>query len=382
VTKVGLISTRATNVGDDLIRAGIEALLRSLLAPADLEFALVNKHEPLEVYLRGGPAGCVRRLPRGRRVASRAVARGLRLLRLDHVFADADLVVQCGTPMMWPECYRAEWLPALWGDVLARSGGPPVLNLAAGSCYPWRDARPPDLSRADRAALTTLLTRADLTTFRDGLARDVANQVGADGPILPCTAMHWAHGTHGDVDAEGVILNVMPRGGHFDWGQNLDESDWHREIDATVASLEKAHPLIVLCHDEVEYDFARRWPEHERHLVTTPSEYLAVARRGRVGVVNRMHAAVALAGLGIPAVAIGTDTRLLMVEAVGQDTVYLGDVTMETLVETVAILSSTHLDRRTRLIQIEADAFAAHAGEVSAVLGLAVSDSSGVAESV
>jgi hypothetical protein len=368
LTKIGLISTRSTNIGDDLIRTGIQRLLGHVLADSDLKWVLLNKHRPLEIYRNRALASAVDALPRGRRTASRALPRIARRLTLAHIFDDVDFVVQCGTPMMWPDCQRAEWLPAVWEDVLARADRPRVLNLAAGACYPWSEPRPTRLSATDAQAVRRILHSSDRVTFRDMLARDLAADLGFDGAVLPCTATHWAHGTRSDEDAEAVIINVMPRGGHFTWGQDLVESTWHREIDHVVATLGKEHQLILLCHNTAEYDFAARWGAHERCLATTPADYLAVARRGRVGLVNRMHAAVALAGIGVPSVAVGTDTRLLMVELVGQETSYVGDVVAADLLEAVGTLLRERAQRRARLLAIEADSFTAHAQEVAGFL--------------
>jgi hypothetical protein len=46
--------------------------------------------------------------------------------------------VQCGAPVLWPNCNKCEWAEPLWYSVIGRlHKKTPVLNLAAGSCYPW-----------------------------------------------------------------------------------------------------------------------------------------------------------------------------------------------------------------------------------------------------
>jgi hypothetical protein len=123
----------------------------------------------------------------------------------------------------------------------------------------------------------------------------------------------------------------------------------------------KQNTLLFLCHSAAELELARsRWPGHEAVLPTTTDEYLAVAGRGRIALVNRMHAAVTLAGLGIPAVGIGTDTRLLMVEQTGQEIVYVGDADGAGLLASLELLDSQLDERRQLLLHREQQSFEAH----------------------
>ena len=373
MTKVGLISTLDTNLGDDLIRLGTVELLQSVLGEWEsLEFVVMNKHRPLDIFRNKVLPRFVEQVPRKREAAIRLLGHAVRPLRLSHVFDDVDFVVQCGTPMMWPECRRAEWLPTLWSDTLARPRSPRVLSLAAGSCYPWTAPRPPRIQPPDAAALSRMLDVVDTITFRDELAQTIAKSLGFRGRVLPCVALHWAHGRVADPNAEAIVLNVMPRGGHFLWTEDLVSVDWPREMDRLVSALERTHPLILLCHNREEYDFAARWPHHERCLPATAQQYFETIRRACVGVVNRMHAAVALAGVGIPAVAVGTDTRLLMVGTAGQKCAYLADTCSDALLETVNTLLKERWAHRLTLLQNETLAFDEHSKEVAGFVGQSV----------
>ena len=88
--------------------------------------------------------------------------------------------------------------------------------------------------------------------------------------------------------------------------------------------LKRHYKLVFLCHNRVEYRLAseldstlqRLWPK-------TVHEYFNIIPKAKAALCNRLHAFVALAGLGIPSVAVGTDTRLLMVQALGLPHVYV-----------------------------------------------------------
>lgn len=362
MTDLGLITTHGTNIGDDLIRVGARAVIDAALGEPPQSVVEVNKHRPLTVLRSPWPDRIVQRLPRGRHTATRHIGRALAPLRLASVFDDVAIVAQCGMPLMWPGCGRAEWYPTVWRDVLGRRHVPLVLNLAGGSCFPWTAQRRPRLERGDAAALRMILGRSDLITVRDELAAEVAARLGFAATALPCTAMHAARATGiAGADGDAVVLNIMPRGAHFTWGQELDAATWLATVDRLVSLLAPDFPLLFLCHDRAEHDLARlRWPGHEAVLPTRPFDYLVAARRARVAVVNRMHAAVALAGLGVPAVAVGSDTRLLMVEQTGQVVQYLGEATATGLRDRVHELVAEAGKRREYLRDLEERSFATH----------------------
>ena len=92
----------------------------------------------------------------------------------------------------------------------------------------------------------------------------------------------------------------------------------------------------MLAHNEKELALAAEiWPQLPRVCPASVPEYFAVARDAAFGVCNRMHASVALAGLGIPSVAVGTDSRNLMVELLGLPVFYVKAATTERMVTAI-----------------------------------------------
>ena len=186
--RIGLITTLNTNIGDDLIREGICLILKDIFKNHKLEFIAINKHLPMSVYPKLHPIRWTQILPRGRIQAGRFVG-GL-LYRFGHSYFDnCDLIVQCGGPVLWPGCHRAEWAEILWHQVIGRLYGRiPVLNLAAGSCYPW-ERQPIAITDPDDAKyLRAILSYCQLTTVRDILAQQLLSSLGAQVPLIPCSA--------------------------------------------------------------------------------------------------------------------------------------------------------------------------------------------------
>lgn len=351
--KIGLITTLDTNIGDDFIREGICRVLRDVFADKAIEFIPVNKHQPFTVFSTTHPA----RLAEGLRlpVGGSFVEKAAHLLAKTGKsrFDDCDLIVQCGAPVIWPDCNKCEWALPLWYSVIGRLHEKiPVLNLAAGSCYPWEDQPERIDNLADAHFLKTISSYCVATTSRDALAQKLFASIGVESKFLPCTAL-LAGGTgrrHGEF-SDYILVNYMPGGGHYDWGQRIDTSSWDRSMAALVVNLKKTHKVAMLCHNESEKRAAAELaPDLPVILPKTPEEYFSMVAGAKAGVCNRLHASVGMAGIGIPSIAIGTDTRLLMVDAIGVPALYVKDATLEKIEGILQGLLANREAERKRLL--------------------------------
>lgn len=341
VIRVGLVTTLNTNIGDDLIRTGIVRALQGMLPSDRVEFVPVNKHEPLTVYEEWHPA---RWSPRGRFRLARWLSR-FGLSRFDQ----CDLIIQCGAPVLWPNCHVCEWAGPLWDQVIGRlSGDVAVLNLAAGSCYPWerQPDRVPEVTDAEY--LRRIAGYCATTTVRDQLAESLYRDLGCDVQRIPCSALLSApdmDSSEGERDL--VLINYMTAGGHYDWDQQIDADLWEGTVRTLIGRLSKRHRVAFLCHDQREYELAGRLdPSIARIWPRDPDEYFRLVSRCKVAICNRMHASVALASLGIPSVAVCTDSRLLMVAELDLPIVYVKEADagyLESLTE--ALLQSADTER-------------------------------------
>lgn len=358
--KIGLITTLDTNIGDDLIREGICLVLREVFKGHEIEFVPVNKHQPLTVYPAWHPvhlAKTTRYLPRGRSRASRWIERFASKLRLSR-FDTCDLIVQCGAPVLWPGCHRCEWAEPLWHHVVGRlSRHIPVLNLAAGSCYPWERQPAHITDPKDAQYLRAILGYCRLTTVRDTLAQHLCASLGTQTPLIPCSAFLAVRDHVGSIQDNGVVfINYMSGGGHYEWNQGIDPSIWRETVKTLIGRLQTRHRLAFLCHNEAEYDSARDldqtlprlWPK-------TPQEYFALVSEAKVALCNRMHASVGLAGLGIPSISVCTDTRLLMVDAIGLPCLYAKEASVDQLEEGIENLLAHRCQWKERLLSLRSE---------------------------
>lgn len=337
--KIGLITTLNTNIGDDFIREGICNLLKSFYGGAPLEFIPVNKHEPFTVFPSLHPA----RLAHGVRltVGGRFMNGAANLLAKTGKsrFDDCGLIVQCGAPVLWPNCNKCEWAFPLWYSVIGRLHEKiPVLNLAAGSCYPWEKQPEKIDDPADARFLKTISSYCAETTSRDVLAQKLFSSIGVKTRFLPCTAL-LAGGTGRKPGQyrDFILINYMPGAGHYDWGQHNDPLAWEKTVSALISNLKKKHKVAMLCHNEDERRAALKLaPDLPVIFPRTPEEYFSTVAGAKAAVCNRLHASVGMAGIGIPSIAIGTDTRLLMVDALGIPALYIKDATLKKMEEALS----------------------------------------------
>jgi hypothetical protein len=372
--RIGLITTLNRNIGDDFIRDGIVQILSHVFAKREIRFVPVDKHVPFTVYPRWHPLRWLQaqdRLPRGRRVVDRVTTDvssaayrfgGSR-------FDPCGVIVQCGAPVMWSGCHRCEWAVPLWDQVVGRlSERVAVLNLAAGSAYPWEDQPQTIIEPSDADFLRRIMNYCKVTTARDALTSQLALTLGVSVPTLPCSAFLVGRRLRAfrPTDDGLVLFNYMPGAGHFEWRQGINHEAWLKTARLLIERLSKRHRVAFICHDRKEYEAAELVnPELPRFLPTTIREYLSIIANSKAAVCNRLHAAVALASTGLPSISVGTDTRLLMVAAIGLPYRYVKNIDVEQLEEDFEGILRNRKDERDRLIELRERTWRRYADEVT-----------------
>lgn len=372
--RIGLITTLNHNIGDDFIRTGICHVLRNIFVGEEIEFVSINKHKPHTVYPAWHPVQTVRLakfLPRGNRFAVDFI-QWLLATSTPSRFEDCDAIVQCGAPVLWPGCHKCEWAVPLWHRVVRRLAERiPVLNIAAGSCYPWQRQPATIDDPADAAFLRAIHGYCRLTTVRDPLSHKLFDSLGCETPEIPCSALLASGTQQADRSGESeILINYMPGGGHYAFGQQIDPDTWRNTMKAVIERLRARHKVAFLCHSESEAkEAAALVTDIPRYLPQSIPEYFRIASRAKAGIFNRMHASVGLGGMGIPSVAICTDTRLLMVKNVGLPCYYVEDTSAAQLEDDVETLLSRSDQERDRLLELREQTNRRYTEKMSEALG-------------
>jgi hypothetical protein len=361
--KFGLLSTLHTNIGDDLIRRGIIKIITSSRPEERDDFLVINKHRPLSIYPLHHPARWLDIDFLARRSITRKWAAAFARFGPSK-FDDRDILIQCGTPVFWEGCYNCEWRYPVWEQVMCRlSESRTVMNLAAGSCYRWEGHdMPAVLSTSDLNFMQKILNACSVTTVRDVLAQQICSSLGYKVPIVPCAASLAFYDEPLPNPDKTIMINFMDGGGHFDWDQGIDKSWWIEQMRKIIAHLSSgSFRITFLCHDAKEYRLSGMlFPGLTRIEARSTDEFKEHAAKAHIGICNRLHAAVGMAGLGVPSIAIGTDTRGLMAEAAGIEFVYVKDAAAANIISKIEKLIANRSDEHDRLLAIRQSSFTAY----------------------
>lgn len=344
--KIGLITTLDTNIGDDFIRLGIQRVLRTVFPGSEPGWVMLNKHRPKMVWPLWHPC---RHMPLWAPRLRRAFrhAGGSR-------FHGCDAIVQCGAPVIWNGCARCEWNLPVWQDVVRDLHERiPVVNLAIGSAYSLSAIPERIRSEADRAFIRSILGYCRLTTARDALAQKLVAELGGDIPLVPCSAGLAFDVPDAPADGDLVLVNYMFKAGHYDFTNDIDGAQWEHVAATVLAHVARRFNVVFICHNQKEMDLAaQRFPQYKSVLPASVADYEQLARTGCLGLFNRLHAAVACAGMGIPSVAVGNDTRTMMVEEYGVPVFDVRRCSAEDLIEAFEGLVQRRQEERERLLAL------------------------------
>jgi hypothetical protein len=338
--RVAAITTVRHNVGDDFVREGIFYLLRKCIPSMTVQ--LIHKHLPITVrpewdwFYRAGVSNRIDKVPRisALGVSSR-IDRMLPLNSRSDRILNCDVLVQCGAPIYWLHgrngCEKNEWFDPLirrrWDQVRDRV---PFLNVGGGTCQEYAsDGMEFEAAGATLAYIRELHDDCILTTVRDELSIQVAKLAGRSVELLPCPSIfaRFALGVPSGA-ARYVALNYMPAAGHYAL-RGIDLSvAWEKTFVAFVKNLPKNETYKFICHNLREKNAARKlFPQHEILWSEDYRDYLRFYSEAKYGVLNRVHAAFALASFGRPSVVVGNDSRARMCSMIGVRHMYVENTT-------------------------------------------------------
>jgi hypothetical protein len=184
-----------------------------------------------------------------------------------------------------------------------------------------------------------------------------------DAELLVCSAFLAPTGENPlNGDEAPILVNYMHVGGHYDWGQQINPDQWKSTFAELICRLSKRHRLVLLCHNDDELRLAERlFPDLLRCCPRTLPEYFDFVSKAKGAICNRLHACVALAGLGIPSVAVGTDTRLLMVKFLGLPCYYVKEAAPAQIEESIELLLNGRRNEHERLFELKRTTFLRYA---------------------
>lgn len=331
---IATITTVDHNIGDDFVREGLLFILASGGLTDNIE--LIHKHSPVTSFYG---LEFIRDLNLSNAIFKTALDANKKN-RVD----DASILVQSGAPIYWchenNHCSDNEWFTPLIRNLYKRRKTSKIfLNLAGGSCQAYHSDGS-EFAKCPKCLnyIREFFDVCDLTILRDLLAKKILNIAGRDALVLPCTSI-FARDQFKIEPKAGryIILNFMENGGHYTFGQDIDTQLWRQNFKKLVEIVKKMGKVVISCHSENEFLLAKKLhPDIEAFLV--PNDHVAFLEfysNASWGIVNRVHAAFAMASFGKPAYIIGNDTRALMIENLQLKSFFVEDISKIDLEEMV-----------------------------------------------
>ncbi|GAK56584.1 methyltransferase type 11 [Candidatus Vecturithrix granuli] len=338
VCKIGFLTSRRVNVGDEFIREGIRAVLDRL----NMTYTPLYVHKLSEASLHTPDEN--------------------ETFIVKDKYWDSDLFIQSGAPVYWhllngqSTSLNSAWHQWMWKERILKNkeGRPVFINLGAGSCQPWGDMGDAFLHDADCVQFAKAASdRAALTTVRDPVADHLLKVLQLPHETLPCPAFLAACRCHISVSTNEVIgVNLMALGGHYDLCGNFDSVLWQKQCFALSTELRKIGKLLFIAHDQPEAEFMLKFalPGERIFLSGDWRDYFDVYAACHIVVANRVHGAVCAAGFGVPAIILGNDTRAMIGDYIGIPRYHVRELDVIEVIQHVRKFLDTRDDERSRLL--------------------------------
>jgi hypothetical protein len=365
MTQIALLSHRFGNIGHNFMALGAEEAAREAFG-SDVTITHFEQHTPFCIYPHGHWLRWIDKIPHGRAGWLRKYLTGERACA--RLWKQAQplpyhLAVACGGPTMVAGAGNTPEMRVMSHHFYGAFAyqGVPVIDAAVGSCFPLERV-PAGLNALDQEYYRRLIRQTRLITVRDPVARDMYATVGCTTPLLPCIALgsgriFEAAQRRQAGEPQYVVINFQAKGSNEDWGQGVDATAWARLVSSVISDLRHdGHKVMMLCHSPYEARLARNLaPDTPTAVPKSESEYAEAIARAKVGFVSRIHAGVALAGIGVPSVVVGNDTRLGTTTEMGLPSYSTKKLTREFVVAELRRLLQLKDEEKHRLIRLRED---------------------------
>lgn len=266
-----ITTTENRNTGDELIRIGIQNLIKNI--DDHPEFILLDKEKPFPDLI------------------------------------EFDKCILCGMPLFWNNKISTSQEMGWWGAIMngwVSERKKDFLILGVGSVIGSDGIK--DL-KAFKDAVRIAIYRSFKVTVRDGSHQ-------CDNELIPsvCPSIFAI-----EKASEPLLrlCNIMPDGAH-DKHFNPDEAAIWKEKMKLINNFFLDNDFYFICHSNkdvlIEDPESLGWQPERIIRFYEAEEYVNIYSHAQCFIGNRVHGALLTGSLGRPSLAIGYDSRLLMLE--------------------------------------------------------------------
>ena len=189
------------------------------------------------------------------------------------------------------------------------------------------------------------------------LTQELLERLDMHVEMLPCTSIFAPDrfGIVGEERGRYIVMNYMPSAGHFDFEQNIDARKWQNVFVNLYHEFARHNEVVIVCHDRNELQATKKIL-NDANIFYAANDYRAYIEfysLAKFGIVNRVHAAFLMAGLGKPSVIVGNDTRAKMSDLVKLENFFVNDVSVEFLRDKASQLAESSSSFRDEIFDIK-----------------------------
>jgi len=338
MVRIVIMSTYFENIGDDLIRAGLLYLLKSVYGE-DIEIRHVSKSNILSLYVRKihllshAP---IRRLNCVNRIVAKLacfIIRKVPWLDKIDVFNNADVFVIAGTPIfyilpeasflgneIWPHHYFKRALQSKL-HIMSIGVGSIIRNSVESIVIDKRFEK-------EIKFISEYLYASNSVFVRDNTTYQLLNKATSNNNIVKsiCPSM-WACNEfnicRNQLTGKSQIICISFSTESTAWDKQPQEfKDTQINLFFMIAQfyITTGFKIKLIAHNELDYVIQNELTRElkiEKPLLLSAKELLDCLNTSMAAITWRVHGAMAALSIGIPVILIKTDNRYLMAEELG-----------------------------------------------------------------
>jgi polysaccharide pyruvyl transferase WcaK-like protein len=368
--KIALLSHRGGNIGHEFMSVGMSHILNETFG-SELEIVHFEQHRHFEVNPAWHPVRLMHFVPHGRMRTLRKFLskRSTRQVLWSQTKPlDFSLAVAAGGPNIVRNVTRAPEMSLMmhYLNGAFHIKGVPFVDAGVGSAFPYLSADQRLIASEDIQFYKEASNYCSRITVRERVAQKTFVDIGVKTDLIPCGALAAGKVMRQLASCQPkdqfVLVNFQAFGANEDWGQGVDCVEWRRVVTDVVTRLNVRHKIVFLAHSDAEaINALGLLPNAVVFRPKSITEYAQVIAGAKVGFVSRIHAAIPLAGMGVPSLVVGTDTRLGTVETIGLPTLFVKNAVPSEIIASLEHLIENRVIEKQRLLSVTEETIKSYA---------------------
>lgn len=297
------------DIGHFFIQQGIKKLINGIYNGIDINFQIIDKHGVNKIEL------------------------------IKTILDSTDILILGGGPLIWPYFELSDWSKEIYSLLIKYSKSrKTMIALSIGSCYDVNSSYKYSSPRKEEIYhLLKLIENCKLITTRDEYINNILVENKIPSLQLPCIAFNafYDESKYQDINtkADKMLINYMYAAGHHDYSFKVNPQQWNKCIISVLNHFTQKYDVEFICHSTQELELAKVVDDKiKANLISNFQDFIECNKGVILSMNNRIHASIGQAGLLIPSITVGTDTRIYSLKEFEMPYVKINEATSDYLI--------------------------------------------------